>query len=918
MRYASLAVLLTLALPLAAQELVHMFPVTPPTGYTLPKYGFFPAGDRAFFVSSTPNEGEEPWVTDGTSNGTFPLGDFSPGSLNSHLMAAFRLGDAYFLFIESTDSARTGLYRSDGTRRGTRLIQTFEARWSPTNLRFAVAEDRVFIARLGELWVSDGTKQGTRMLRAAQSGSPGQIVSVGREAYFIDHYQAHTELWVSDGTVAGTRRVMNVTNARSSPSSFAPMIAHGNSVVLRVNFGAGEALWQSDGTVAGTLQLSDVWPVPVKPFSDGNRLYVIAEGELHVYDGTPNSFTLLHSAFSVYKPVAVNGHVFFGSLSSQFAQPEYWRTDGAPGGTYQFSSSGPRAIQPVVLGDVVLYGRMISLNPGRAQFWRTDGTTSGTYQVSSSVEIRPDYFNGGIDWIAPIGDRVVFPGSIGSGHHSLWVSDGTTEETHLLTSSAQGGSGLPDYTMHFGVTLAAHEGRWSSALLMAGVINQNLEVWRNTSGAGGMSLQANISGVGGFSPQIETAGENVFIQTDEFGDSTLLVSRAQGPFRAISDIAPQVPAQVRMLGTIGSRCLFWTNGDGTLADIWQTDGTQSGTRVVANVYIGVFSAGARPMFNGPDAVFFFVSNSVVPGLWRSDGTQAGTYRIVAATSVSTETYHFPPLAASLEEEPFQPVIRGNEVFFQAAFYPGNGFGLWRTDGTAPGTFQLKEFGQNPEFASFYSPTSLGMLDGVIYFCGHDDEHGNELWRSDGTREGTVRFKDIAPGPESSLPAHFVEFQGRLYFTAWTPEHGRELWVTDGTASGTRLLKDIFPGPASSLPGPLVVWEDRLNFAAFHPDHGVEIWRSNGTASGTLMGADVYSGPVGSSPRQLTPVGNKLYFTAYTPQYGRQLYVIDRSGSRTGGCTVVGQRRLDARLLLPLVLLALLSAMRISARRERCA
>src|SRR5437660_2031348 len=41
-----------------------------------------------------------------------------------------------------------------------------------------------------------------------------------------------------------------------------------------------------------------------------------------------------------------------------------------------------------------------------------------------------------------------------------------------------------------------------------------------------------------------------------------------------------------------------------------------------------------------------------------------------------------------------------------------------------------------------------VINGVAYFSAMD-EHGAELWRSDGSAEGTWLVKDIVPGAESS-------------------------------------------------------------------------------------------------------------------------------------------------------------------------
>jgi ELWxxDGT repeat protein len=43
------------------------------------------------------------------------------------------------------------------------------------------------------------------------------------------------------------------------------------------------------------------------------------------------------------------------------------------------------------------------------------------------------------------------------------------------------------------------------------------------------------------------------------------------------------------------------------------------------------------------------------------------------------------------------------------------------------------------------------MDGIVYFAGTDPANGEELWRTDGTPEGTWLVTDIAPGESGSFP-----------------------------------------------------------------------------------------------------------------------------------------------------------------------
>ncbi len=59
--------------------------------------------------------------------------------------------------------------------------------------------------------------------------------------------------------------------------------------------------------------------------------------------------------------------------------------------------------------------------------------------------------------------------------------------------------------------------------------------------------------------------------------------------------------------------------------------------------------------------------------------------------------------------------------------------------------------------------------------------------------------DVAVIGRGSHPTDLVGGSGTLFFVADDGYSGRELWRSDGTADGTRLVRDIRPGLASPLP-----------------------------------------------------------------------------------------------------------------------
>jgi ELWxxDGT repeat protein len=134
---------------------------------------------------------------------------------------------------------------------------------------------------------------------------------------------------------------------------------------------------------------------------------------------------------------------------------------------------------------------------------------------------------------------------------------------------------------------------------------------------------------------------------------------------------------------------------------------------------------------------------------------------------------------------------------------------------------------------------LTDVNGTLFFVADDGVHGGELWVSDGTLAGTHLVQDINPlitcdslgsnpgsgsHPCGSKPEHLANVNGTLYFAANDGTHGHELWRSDGTPEGTVLVKDIMPGSSSADPAYMtVLGGNRFLFSAYDDSYGRELW-----------------------------------------------------------------------------------------------
>jgi ELWxxDGT repeat protein len=196
-----------------------------------------------------------------------------------------------------------------------------------------------------------------------------------------------------------------------------------------------------------------------------------------------------------------------------------------------------------------------------------------------------------------------------------------------------------------------------------------------------------------------------------------------------------------------------------------------------------------------------------------------------------------------------------------------------------------------------NPRQFTTMGSVTFFIAEDDEHGAELWRTDGTAAGTFLLSDIRPGPDTSYATDFVVANGLLFFSADDGVNGREVWRSDGTVGGTYMLSDIAPGAASGFVGttvqisnngvistitvqsryPMVASGPYVYFIASDGPSGAELWRSDGTASGTVCLTDLApANTTTTTIGHLTAFGSRLAFTASDSAYGEELWLTDGS------------------------------------------
>jgi ELWxxDGT repeat protein len=187
-----------------------------------------------------------------------------------------------------------------------------------------------------------------------------------------------------------------------------------------------------------------------------------------------------------------------------------------------------------------------------------------------------------------------------------------------------------------------------------------------------------------------------------------------------------------------------------------------------------------------DAIFFIGRTSSGPfgssryGLWRTDGTEDGTAIIKSFPSRVGPA----PLHAADGSFFFGTV---GETNFWTSF-----FRLWKSDGTSAGTVPVKEIyrGEDRRPPIFLFGQPMLTVGDTVFFVGNDGKTGFELWKTDGSEDGTALVKDIAPGPEDFFDSALVQWESVNGILFFGDPLGDALWRTDGTAAGTKPVQDL--------------------------------------------------------------------------------------------------------------------------------
>jgi ELWxxDGT repeat protein len=735
------------------------------------------------------------------------------------------------------------------------------------------------------LWRTDGTGAGTTRLKAFGMG-PWEITASADAVYFLASdpaWEFGLEPWKTDGSTVTLLKDIRPGPEGSRPRHFAEL---DGIMYFTADDGVhGRELWRSDGTEAGTTMVKDInqggegacgESAPCgRLYPAGNFLYFEADDGVHGTelwrtDGSQAGTILLGdvapgpSSSGVMEILGLRDKTLV-TLFTLAQGWELWAVEGDPPNLHLVADIGPGTWDGSPRSFATLDGSRAFFSAyslDGTELWSSDGTQAGTFLVK---DINPGVGSSNPYALTPMGDAIYFVASDAAHGAELWKTDGTAPGTLLVRDIAPGAASSlqgPDSPLR----------RALGGLFFAADDGfHGRELWKSDGTNAGTMLVADIYPYGASdpSPPVDIGAVAVFAAYD--GMNGREVWRTDGTAAGtamVFDVSGPITEGSGPEGFLAlhNRTIFRADDGVHGRELWVTDGTEAGTALLRDIRPGPEGSASAFLTALNGHVYFFAWDGTNPlTLWRTDGTTNGT--------IALKVFDLGIFGEVLEVQ-----AAGDYVFISVhrnGLEGERGPELWRTDGTPEGTIRIKELlPGGPYYSAAHDLTALGSL---LFFL--VDYGAVGLWRSDGTPGGTYVVKALATTdyPEGAEPGGLVNAGGRLFFASWTKAAGKELWTSDGTPDGTTLAADIAPGPAWSSPLRLTAVGTSVFFAADDGSHGLELWRSNGTPSGTRLVADIVPGSLAGLERisfEMSQVGTRVFFTADDGTSGMELWATD--------------------------------------------
>lgn len=449
------------------------------------------------------------------------------------------------------------------------------------------------------------------------------------------------------------------------------------------------------------------------------------------------------------------GFLFYG-FASQYGDEMYF-TDGTTNGTFLLKDIAPTSFSSKcefsnvkMNGNVYFFANDTSVL--RYGLWMTDGTKTGTKKIKSisrySFPQNDNNKQNIVSQITVFKNKIYMTIKDEINGYELWVSDGTDTGTHLLLDIFEGFSngnprGYFEYKDHL--------------YFIASDLDHGTELWRTDGTKEGTELfidlfPGNVSGFINYNPyffeindKLYFRGRGSYAESEELWvtDGTLAGTKLFKDFNKTFNFS----SNLKLIAQNKDYVIFSASDINNINNLWKFDGTDT-TGLSLLFSISGTSDFSKGFILGNSIIFPAFVNSFGYEYWVTDGTDSGT-KLLADINPGNNTGYVG----------FETII-GNRMYMIGQVFISE-INIWTSDGTNDSTYTA--FKLTPKISRF-EVSSFFTFRNQLYagILTNSASLGIELYRFDTNKFLSItndHLKDIELFPNPVKTGTYLNVSG---------------------------------------------------------------------------------------------------------------------------------------------------------------
>ena len=553
------------------------------------------------------------------------------------------------------------------------------------------------------------------------------------------------------------------------------------------------------------------------------KLLIIFLFSLKIFGTNAQVSVLKDFSSAVTTPAIIDNLTSVNSNLYYTVDYRLWKSDGTDNGTSIVKASDGQTVFST--NAMAKFKNNLVFISYTGQLYITDGTGLGTILLRNFYS--PSYGGSNPFSFIEMGNYLYFSvPNQNSSDYELWRTDGTSMGTTLVKDINTGLSG--SYPKNFQILNP------TTFIFSAFSSSNGTEIWKSDGTTNGTILLHDVfSGVSSSEPtKLTKVGADIFFVAQST-TGNLQLWRTDGTtlysFRAIYD---NYGSDITGM-TVNNSDLYFKAG----CCIWKANSQGLEATSASGAYY--FSQLSNLNNN------LILSSSRYPEIWKFNLSDNSTSLV--------KNYFVIPQCYYSNASQFTKL--GSKIFFTAA--TGSlGEELWSTDGTESGTQLVKDINSLSGCYKSSNPKFLTDVNGTLFFTADDGIHGTQLWKSDGTSNGTVMLKYVYYSASSSI-TKLVKFKGKAYFgVKKSGEQNFQIWKTDGSEQGTKLVDSTL-----LIENPLIVaLKNKLIIIDNKPTVYNNVWAYDEQIGKTVIGSSL------DEAENFVDYKGYIYFSAFNSAF----------------------------------------------------